>query len=236
LLSSRKNNKSSNDKTSEKRGFDDSQNTWEDENNVLLGQTGQFDDIILKSNKEDNKNNDWVVDNIDCMNGNKEDNSNNIDCMNGKKGNKEDNNNNIDCMIGGDNENNDNNNIGFMIEDKEGNSKNNFGFMIGDKEDNNNNPVGFMIEDNKNKDCMIKANNNDDEDLRVYLQQQQSLLLESWEDKVKNVRNVEKREGEIIVHLNWNNGRITSHTAEIVNIRCPQKIISFYEDHLRFKE
>ncbi|RKP39799.1 hypothetical protein BJ085DRAFT_17460 [Dimargaris cristalligena] len=58
---------------------------------------------------------------------------------------------------------------------------------------------------------------------------------ESWEDSVKQVVNVEHTEDGLYIHLEWKNGRLTCHRSDIVNHKCPQTIISFYESKLHFK-
>ncbi|KAK9760188.1 Chromobox protein 3, variant 2 [Basidiobolus ranarum] len=60
--------------------------------------------------------------------------------------------------------------------------------------------------------------------------------LENWEDQVQEVETVERDESNTLkVYLIWNNGKRTVHDAEDANQRCPQKVIKFYEAHLRFK-
>ncbi|ORX79111.1 chromo-domain-containing protein [Basidiobolus meristosporus CBS 931.73] len=59
---------------------------------------------------------------------------------------------------------------------------------------------------------------------------------EDWESLVKEVETVERDESDQLkVYLIWNNGKRTVHDAEDANKRCPQKVIAFYEAHLRFK-
>jgi len=66
--------------------------------------------------------------------------------------------------------------------------------------------------------------------------QQQLIDSEDWEEQVDEVETVERNaNGELMIYLNWKSGHKTIHLAEIVNRKCPQKIIKFYESHLRFK-
>ncbi|ORY04402.1 chromo domain-like protein [Basidiobolus meristosporus CBS 931.73] len=59
---------------------------------------------------------------------------------------------------------------------------------------------------------------------------------ESWEDQVKEVETVERDESDQLkIYLIWKNGKRTVHNAEDANRRCPQKVIKFYESHLKFK-
>ncbi|KAG9294655.1 hypothetical protein G9A89_008134 [Geosiphon pyriformis] len=59
----------------------------------------------------------------------------------------------------------------------------------------------------------------------------------SWEEHVAEVETVERdtKDGELLIYVNWKDGHRTVHPATEANIRCPQKIIHFYENHLRFK-
>ncbi|RHZ45171.1 hypothetical protein Glove_688g34 [Diversispora epigaea] len=59
---------------------------------------------------------------------------------------------------------------------------------------------------------------------------------ESWEDKVIAVETVTRddKTGDLLVYLKWNNGETSRHPAKDVNIKCPQKMIKFYEQRLTF--
>ncbi|CAG8515464.1 62_t:CDS:2 [Acaulospora morrowiae] len=60
--------------------------------------------------------------------------------------------------------------------------------------------------------------------------------LESWEDQVIAVETVTRddKTGDLLVYLKWNNGETSRHPAKDVNMRCPQKMIKFYEQRLTF--
>ncbi|KAK1498498.1 chromo domain-containing protein [Colletotrichum abscissum] len=56
----------------------------------------------------------------------------------------------------------------------------------------------------------------------------------SWEDDVESIDACEDEEsGSIIIYLNWRNGQKTKHPKEVVYKRCPQKMLQFYEKHIR---
>lgn len=58
-----------------------------------------------------------------------------------------------------------------------------------------------------------------------------------WDSYVASVLNVEKGEdGELMIYLKWHDGDETCHASKIANINCPQRILQFYEDHLKFKD
>ncbi|CAG8526819.1 943_t:CDS:2 [Paraglomus occultum] len=57
----------------------------------------------------------------------------------------------------------------------------------------------------------------------------------SWEEEVENIETVEKTNEGLFVYLHWKNGQRTVHDSREVNEKCPQKVISFYEKHLRFR-
>ncbi|KAI1067728.1 hypothetical protein LB507_010587 [Fusarium sp. FIESC RH6] len=58
----------------------------------------------------------------------------------------------------------------------------------------------------------------------------------SWEDEIESIE-VEEDEnrGKIIVYLRWNNGKKTKHDTEVVYRKCPQKMLRFYERHLKIE-
>ncbi|RUS31242.1 hypothetical protein BC938DRAFT_478206 [Jimgerdemannia flammicorona] len=57
-----------------------------------------------------------------------------------------------------------------------------------------------------------------------------------WETEVREVATMEwNSKNELMVYLTWNNSKNIAHPASEVNPKCPQKIIKFYESHLRFK-
>ncbi|TDZ33882.1 Chromatin-associated protein swi6 [Colletotrichum spinosum] len=56
----------------------------------------------------------------------------------------------------------------------------------------------------------------------------------SWEDDVESIDACEdENTGSLIVYLNWRNGNKTKHPTEVVYKRCPQKMLQFYERHIR---
>ncbi|KAI1303370.1 hypothetical protein EDD11_005421 [Mortierella claussenii] len=58
----------------------------------------------------------------------------------------------------------------------------------------------------------------------------------SWEDHLDRVQTVERSQRAMIVHLAWKNGKETEHPIEDAHKKCPQKLIQFYESHLRFTQ
>lgn len=56
----------------------------------------------------------------------------------------------------------------------------------------------------------------------------------SWDDDVETVDMCQDEEnGTFIVYLTWKNGKKTQHPKEVVYRRCPQKMLRFYERHIR---
>ncbi|PSR97451.1 hypothetical protein BD289DRAFT_492428 [Coniella lustricola] len=56
----------------------------------------------------------------------------------------------------------------------------------------------------------------------------------SWEDHVESVDMCQDEEnGGFIVYLTWKNGKKTQHPKEVVYRRCPQKMLRFFERHIR---
>lgn len=53
----------------------------------------------------------------------------------------------------------------------------------------------------------------------------------SWEDAVRCIDACEGDEGDVIVFLQWTNGRKTQHPLEQVYKRCPQKVCITVETH-----
>lgn len=62
------------------------------------------------------------------------------------------------------------------------------------------------------------------------------LDLPSWEELVKQVDSVENRDGVLIVHILWYNGRRSEHTNMVVRKKCPVKLVVFYESMLQFAQ
>jgi len=60
--------------------------------------------------------------------------------------------------------------------------------------------------------------------------------ISDWENLVDRVETIEQADDDkFLVHLIWKNGTNSSHPRSEVNRKCPQKMLSFYEQHLRFK-
>ncbi|KAI9681847.1 MAG: hypothetical protein M1829_000592 [Trizodia sp. TS-e1964] len=59
----------------------------------------------------------------------------------------------------------------------------------------------------------------------------------SWEDEINGVDTIENdlKDG-LQVYLHWKNGRKTRHPIDKVYLKCPQRMLTFYENHLVFKE
>ncbi|KAH7111581.1 hypothetical protein EDB81DRAFT_848989 [Dactylonectria macrodidyma] len=57
----------------------------------------------------------------------------------------------------------------------------------------------------------------------------------SWEDEIETIGACEEDDnGKLIVYLIWKNGQKTKHEAQIIYKKCPQKMLQFYEKHVRF--
>ncbi|KAH7115788.1 chromo domain-like protein [Dactylonectria estremocensis] len=57
----------------------------------------------------------------------------------------------------------------------------------------------------------------------------------SWEDEIETISACEEDDnGKLIVYLIWKNGQKTKHEAQIIYKKCPQKMLQFYEKHVRF--
>lgn len=63
----------------------------------------------------------------------------------------------------------------------------------------------------------------------------------SWEDHVMSIDTVEEipdyKTGEKVLYgyVVWNNGRKSQHPLRVINNKCPQKMLRYYEQHLVFK-
>ncbi|KEZ40329.1 hypothetical protein SAPIO_CDS8171 [Scedosporium apiospermum] len=56
----------------------------------------------------------------------------------------------------------------------------------------------------------------------------------SWEDHIETIDACEdEATGKLVVFLNWKNGKKTKHNTDVVYKRCPQKMLRFYENHVR---
>ncbi|RIA96485.1 chromo shadow domain-containing protein [Glomus cerebriforme] len=62
--------------------------------------------------------------------------------------------------------------------------------------------------------------------------------LTNWEEAVDDVETVERnsKDSGLMIYLNWKNGHRTRHPASVANLKCPQKIIRFYEERLKFND
>ncbi|KAJ3161731.1 Chromobox protein 1 [Geranomyces michiganensis] len=60
--------------------------------------------------------------------------------------------------------------------------------------------------------------------------------LPSWDNLVDKIETIDvgEREGELQVFILWKNGTRSTESALIANKKCPQAIIKFYEEHIRF--
>ncbi|OAQ36542.1 chromo-domain-containing protein, partial [Linnemannia elongata AG-77] len=56
----------------------------------------------------------------------------------------------------------------------------------------------------------------------------------SWEDKVDSILTVERSDQKLLIRLLWSNGKETHHPIEEAHQKCPQKLIQFYEAHIKF--
>ncbi|OTA88261.1 hypothetical protein M434DRAFT_399091 [Hypoxylon sp. CO27-5] len=56
----------------------------------------------------------------------------------------------------------------------------------------------------------------------------------SWEDDVESIDAChDEVTGKLIVYLTWKNGHKTQHDTQVVYKRCPQKMLQFYERHVK---
>ncbi|KAK2771574.1 heterochromatin protein one [Colletotrichum kahawae] len=56
----------------------------------------------------------------------------------------------------------------------------------------------------------------------------------SWEEDVESIDACQDEvTGALVIYLNWKNGQKTKHPTEVVYKRCPQKMLRFYEKHIR---
>ncbi|KAG0317041.1 hypothetical protein BGZ97_005993 [Linnemannia gamsii] len=58
----------------------------------------------------------------------------------------------------------------------------------------------------------------------------------SWEDKVETIQTVERNNQKLLIRLAWKNGKESQHPIEEAHQRCPQKLIQFYESHIKFSQ
>ncbi|KAK3939073.1 hypothetical protein QBC46DRAFT_388748 [Diplogelasinospora grovesii] len=56
----------------------------------------------------------------------------------------------------------------------------------------------------------------------------------SWEDHIASLDACEDEDtGRLMVYLTWKNGQKTQHETSVIYARCPQKMLQFYERHIR---
>ncbi|KAI1649025.1 heterochromatin protein one [Daldinia loculata] len=56
----------------------------------------------------------------------------------------------------------------------------------------------------------------------------------SWEDEVESIDAChDEVRGKLVVYLTWKNGNKTQHDTKVVYKRCPQKMLQFYEQHVK---
>ncbi|KAI1341263.1 heterochromatin protein one [Xylariaceae sp. FL0016] len=56
----------------------------------------------------------------------------------------------------------------------------------------------------------------------------------SWEDDIESIDAChDENTGKLIVYLTWKNGRKTQHDTKVIYQRCPQKMLHFYEKHVK---
>ncbi|KAG0359881.1 hypothetical protein BGZ54_009794 [Gamsiella multidivaricata] len=60
----------------------------------------------------------------------------------------------------------------------------------------------------------------------------------SWDEHLECVQTVERsrKKDKMTVHLTWKDGKDTEHPIEDAHQKCPQKLIQFYEKHLKFTQ
>ncbi|EGF77697.1 hypothetical protein BATDEDRAFT_91354 [Batrachochytrium dendrobatidis JAM81] len=59
----------------------------------------------------------------------------------------------------------------------------------------------------------------------------------SWENDVESIETMEMASSstdDLLVYINWNDGKKIVVASKVANAKCPQKIIKFYENHLKF--
>ncbi|KAJ6442134.1 chromo domain-containing protein [Purpureocillium lavendulum] len=56
----------------------------------------------------------------------------------------------------------------------------------------------------------------------------------SWEDEIESIDACEDEgNGRLIVYLIWKNGNKTKHETSVIYKKCPQKMLQFYERHVK---
>lgn len=55
----------------------------------------------------------------------------------------------------------------------------------------------------------------------------------SWEDEIVSISTVERLpDGSLQSLVHWRHGHTSHHKNIVLNVRCPQKMLQFYEAHL----
>jgi len=55
----------------------------------------------------------------------------------------------------------------------------------------------------------------------------------SWEDRINSISTITKEaDGSLIATVIWDDGTHQRHSSNTLNLRCPQKMLQFYESHL----
>ncbi|RWA10155.1 hypothetical protein EKO27_g4953 [Xylaria grammica] len=56
----------------------------------------------------------------------------------------------------------------------------------------------------------------------------------SWEDQVESIDAChDENTGKLTVYLTWKDGKKTQHDTKVIYSRCPQKMLQFYERHVK---
>ncbi|RYP75827.1 hypothetical protein DL771_002091 [Monosporascus sp. 5C6A] len=56
----------------------------------------------------------------------------------------------------------------------------------------------------------------------------------SWEEEIESIDAChDENTGKLIVYLTWKNGQKTQHDTKVIYQRCPQKMLQFYERHVK---
>ena len=55
----------------------------------------------------------------------------------------------------------------------------------------------------------------------------------SWEDHIMAIDSMDRdNNGDVIAFIVWNNKQRSRHSTKLLNQKCPQKLLQFYEAHL----
>ncbi|KAF8540287.1 hypothetical protein BDD12DRAFT_833952 [Trichophaea hybrida] len=58
----------------------------------------------------------------------------------------------------------------------------------------------------------------------------------NWEEAIAAIDTIEKTEQGLVCYVQWENGKKSQHDINVVYKKCPQRMLTFYEQHLVFKE